>query len=222
MSKRKKDDIKPLLLLIIIPAMLYAIVTNWNDIKSYLAAKQCGCDNVDDCLSKYKFEEARKFASSINTSDDSYNYGNGRWSKEALFDVIYSETKYWISQNELIRAENTAKELSNFSCSDETILRDIDDEVKTKYVELINEIIIKYCESGNFEKANNKIIELPEKIIYKRINSFTESELNDKKNKLQLDQGIEKSWSGSYNIVQYSYPKKESLKIIEQYKNKIK
>jgi len=182
----------------------------------------CGCDNVDDCLSKYKFEEARKYASAINNSDESNNYGNGKWSKEALFDIIYSESKYWINHNELNRAESLAKELSNFSFSGETILRDIDDEVKTKYVELINEIIIKYCESGDWDKANNKLIQLPEKIISNRLNFFTKSDFNEQKNNLESDQGIEKSWSGGYNIVRYSYPKKEAMKIIEQYKNKIK
>lgn len=178
----------------------------------------CGCDNLDDCLSKYKFEEARKYASAIVTSEDNNKYGNGRWSKEALFDIIYSESKYWINQNDLNRAESLAKELSNFSFSGETILRDIDDEVKTKYVELINEIIIKYCESGDWDKAINKIIQLPEKIISNRLNFFTESDLKDYKNNLESDQGIENSWSGGYNIVRYSYPKKEGLTIIEEYK----
>ena len=118
---------------------LGAIIQEWDSISlkftNKVTAISCGCDNVDDCLSKYKFEEARKFASNMKSGKT-----------EELYKIICSESDYWINQNDLIRAINISKELKNLDVSDwgdniEETFRD------NKYIELTLQIISKYCQN---------------------------------------------------------------------------
>ena len=45
-----------------------------------------GCDNVDDCITKYKFEEARAYANGYNSD---------------LRNIIKSEVTYYTSQKRI-------------------------------------------------------------------------------------------------------------------------
>lgn len=164
---------------------LGAIIQEWDSISlkftNKVTAISCGCDNVDDCLSKYKFEEARKFASNMKSGKT-----------EELYKIICSESDYWINQNDLIRAINISKELKNLDVSDwgdniDETLRD------NKYIELTLQIISKYCQNKQWVEAKNVAFMLPEK--------------------LSIDEG-----KGMVSDYIDRYPRKDALKIIEEYK----
>jgi hypothetical protein len=185
----------------------------------------CGCDNVDDCLSKYKFEEARKYNSAIITFDDENKYGNGRSSEESKPFIIIAEVQYWISQNELEKAVNISKELLPLNKMKE-------------FTELNSSIIKKYCQKQQYDAAKELAKELPEKLTFeeKVYISYGSSQPNETqvqtcrkkynaiKKGLKSNQEIEpfkESSSDYYKITTYEYPQKEALKIIEEYKKEI-
>ncbi len=178
----------------------------WNFL--FKPCPNCGCDNVDDCLSKNKFDEARKYAAAEQEV----------WRPKYLYKIIIAETQYWMLNNELKRANNTLKEL---------MILDVDEfEVKEeekykKYFELSNSIIFKYCEKNLFDKALTLANELPKKHFFIENEYISKKqEYNGLKNWLKANQEIE-VWKGSdyYEITTYVYPREEALKIIAEYKN---
>ncbi len=212
--------------------------------------KNCGCDNVDDCLSKYKFVEARKYVS----KEDSH---------EQLAKIFLTESKYWFSEKQFNRALDAGKELVHLGF----------DNDKKEYIQLLSEIISakiqsndlneiglildafdlvegqnkiktncyfkiisKYCENGNINEAKNFTQNLPEKIVSKE-NRHIKSDLsnlndeiedcriqyNEIRQRLKSNQEIEpfkKAWETDYVITTYEYPRKEAMKIIEEYKSR--
>jgi len=178
----------------------------------------CGCDNVDDCLSKYKFEEARKYASNLKDyeySDDFIPEKTGTNPKgDAFFKIICSETNYWINQNELNKAENVAKELITLYVE----LKDYNGkEINKTYLELIHTIIIKHCEKKEYELAKQLANGLTYSVDDDDLWIETKEYYNDIKKKLKSFQEIE-PWHGNdgyYKIIKY--PRKEASQIIEEY-----
>lgn len=181
----------------------------------------CNCDNVDDCLSNYKFEEARKYAVS---------YPEGGWlqgkkyeysKSEAFYKIINTEVDYWLSQNELEKAKNTARELSaNYG-----------EDGKKKYFGILLVIINKYCQKQQFDLAKELVAEFPEK----NVKTTTETDITGKggedpvsycqnnyqkiKVHLESNQEIE-SYRGcgfNYKILTWEYPRAEASKIIDEY-----
>lgn len=172
----------------------------------------CGCDNVDDCLSKYKFEEARKYAASYPEGGwlhgEKFEYGKS----EAMYKIIISEIQYWLSQNNLDKAQIGLNELNNLTS---------DENVEKSYAEFSNLIILKYCENKMWGEAESVARQLPEKIVFDKGAFFTKSDYKEYEKELKNDQGLEYSKStGGYNIVTYSYPRKDALKIIEEFQLK--
>lgn len=202
---------KNLYVYIIIIFCLYGCSQNNTEI----ACPNCGCDNVDDCLSKYKFEEARKHGS---LSSD--------WEKTKIFQkIIITESEYWISQNELDKAYNVARELLiNF--------REDTEFGEKKYSELVLIIIKKYCQEKQFDKAMELGLELPEKIVKETTkvditgdgrgnsDSYCNNKYINTKANLKTNQEID-SYRGcdfNYKIRTYDFPRSEAKKLIEDYK----
>ena len=149
-------------LLLLIPLIIWG---NWDSIvmttKNRITSISCGCDNVDDCLAKYKFEEARKFVNNIeyDENDEDVNSKKGRKISE-LYKIFCSESYYWISQNEFKRAEISLNELRNLDVSN--YYDDISENAKDeKYLDLVFNIISKYCQKQQFENAEMLTKELP-------------------------------------------------------------
>jgi hypothetical protein len=150
----------------------------------------CGCSNVDDCLSKYKFEEARKYASNIKEV----------WRPKQMVKIISAEAEYWVTQKEFSKALVLCKELSrikienklDFSEGDKqefyikTLYSLISAKVQSNNMDGINElvdemyisdepnsikskcykvIINKYCENRDYDGAKKVVIKLPEQTI---------------------------------------------------------
>ncbi|WP_395050303.1 hypothetical protein [Flavobacterium sp.] len=199
------------------------------------------CDNIDDCLSKYKFEEARNYASELtdeNYDKKWYNYIVGgveerKTKNEELYKIISTETDYWISQNELEKAENTCNELKNIQLSFNYGSGDRigQEELEHKISEFNFKIIRKYCEMKQYDKAKAIAIKLPEQKIIEtseRISSgfsgndpedilICRNKYNSTKKGLKSNQRIEpfKETSGDdYKISTYEYPRNQALKII--------
>lgn len=196
----------------------------------------CGCENVEDCLSKYKFEEARKYASKL--TDDKYStkwYGRGddqKTKNQGLYAIISAETDYWISQNELEKAENTCNELKNIQLNYVDGIKQ--EDLEHKFLEFNLKIIGKYCEKGQYGKAKSIAIKLPEQKIIEtteRISSgfsgndpedilICRNKYDSTKKGLKSNQRIEpfKETSGDdYKISTYEYPRNQALKTINDY-----
>jgi hypothetical protein len=186
----------------------------------------CGCENVDDCLSKYKFEEARKYASSIITFDDMNNYGNGRESKGAFYVIIVNEAEYWINQGELEKAKNIAREL----------ITNHGEEGEKKYIELLLILIKKHCEKEQFGIAKELSFEVPERSVQsereiditgrggKNPEKYCKEKYDEIKANLNLNEEIE-SFSGcrfNYKVTTYEDPRKEVLSLIDEFKALLK
>ena len=185
----------------------------------------CGCDNVDDCLSKYKFEEARKHASYWNQF---FGGEVTRYDKpNVFFKIITQEVNYWISQNELVKAKNILKEMPGLEVTFE--LETVRDK---RYFELNFDIIRRYCQKQQYDEALSLIMELPEKFQFVNevmINGGNGSKkiekcrkiYNSYKKELKQNQEIEpfkESSADYYKITSNEYIRKEALKIIEEYK----
>ena len=175
---------------------------------------KCDCDNVDDCLSKNKFDEAMKYAT---IDADGFwkaenHYRNGMAAPEAIQKVLIYEVNYWISQNQLERAIKVTKELNVYK------------ESAKLFTDLNISIIQKYCSLGQFDEAEIFANELPEKISFSYEVHIFDYEGKEKyfglKKGLKPNQEIEE-WKGisqDYKITTYEYPQNEALKIIEKYK----
>ena len=185
---------------------------------------------IDDCLSKYKFEEARKFASKLPNehivNDWKFYLGiesNVRITKnEQLFKIICTESEYWINQNELVRAEDVCNELNNIVLNNDGLGDRISQlELDNKGIEIKLKIILKLSEKHQFDKAKLLAIKLPEKqpINIEEKYFSNKQEYNIYKRGLKSIQEIEE-WKGSdyYKITTYVYPREEALKIIDEYK----
>ena len=204
----------------------------------------CDCDNIDDCLSKYKFEEARKYASELTDEKYDkkwYNYIVGGSEKrktknEELYAIISAETDYWISQNELEKAENNCNELKNIQLNFDDGFGDRigQEELEYKLLEFNLKIINKYCEKERYDKAKNFAIRLPEQKIIETSEYISSGSMsystedilicrkvyNAVKKGLKHNQEIEpfKETNGDdYRITTYEYPRKDALKIINDY-----
>jgi hypothetical protein len=197
----------------------------------------CGCENVDDCLSKYKFEEARRYASKF--TDDYYErtmFGQNRTTKnDELYKIICTETDFWLTKNDLDKAISLSNEIKNINFKEkydgDRISKKQADE---KYCEIIVQIINACLRNNQLDKARNFSYQLPKKILYQEKfyvghihhkNKDKERELLklayiNKKKELKLSQEIEPfdEFSSSYQITTYLYPQKEALKIIDESK----
>jgi hypothetical protein len=204
----------PAILGLLAMLMLY----NWENIKINYQTRSFGCDNIDDCVSKYKFEEARKYAALITDNSREKKYWNDRTSKEAFLEIIIKETEFWINQGELEKAKITARELISY----------LNYKVETykKYCSFLLDIVKKYCSKQQFKKALELAIDLPEKSISEEKEEYIYSGASAKehydglKKKLMLNQQID-VWKGGghyYKITTYEYPQKQALKIIEEFK----
>lgn len=147
------------------------------------ACPDCGCVNLDDCISKYKFEEARKYA------------GNWQAASTDMNKVIIAEAQYCISQKQFNRAFILSKELAYRKIGDsneefhkllseiisakiqENDLNDINAVFSgydlivlpnnTYKINSYLQIIRKFCEVGEKTKATDFIQNMPEKLTIK-------------------------------------------------------
>ena len=82
--------------------------------------KRCDCRNVDDCISKYCFEEAREYAAHKgllrSRSDISFDFAK----------IIKSEATYWLGEKDVKRAINASNELRSLETIDKP-----DEEIHT-------------------------------------------------------------------------------------------
>jgi hypothetical protein len=186
----------------------------------------CDCNNVDDCLSKYKFSEARTFASSLNSG----GLGENMSQVKALSKIINAECNYWLSQNEISRTQENSKELLTLNSDNVYDIKR--KEIMELYFEINNGIVRNYCRRKQFEDAKIFAKQLPDKVEYESLYiSYGMSEPGIEivetcrkkykaiKKGLSLYREIEpfkESHSDDYII--YGFPQKEALNIIEKYK----
>ena len=126
--------------------LLFLNVIIWGSIGTYYLIAEImrpgiklieGCDNVDDCLSKYKFEEAREYAS-----------GNQWLNSFKMEKIVMAETNYWIKQKDFDRAISIVDETapSAFSPDDGVT------KARIKF-EILTQIIDKLIGENNFVEA---------------------------------------------------------------------
>ena len=83
----------------ILAGIIQLVVEFGNGLSNSSIASERGCDNVDDCITKYKFEEARAYANGYNSD---------------LRNIIKSEVTYYTSQKELDFAFRSIMEYTFF------------------------------------------------------------------------------------------------------------
>ncbi len=125
-------------------------------ISSKSEAKKEPCKNVDDCLYKYNFEEARKYAYEIPNKERGFWSDPDTYKGKELKKIIQQESIYWINQNEFDRALLTIDEFPNdiFAPSDRYTNTNyyIEQKYKLRF-EILNKIIDKLLYNANFTKA---------------------------------------------------------------------
>lgn len=200
------------------------------------------CDNVEDCISKNKFDEARKYQSKLPrngiidkgffSADENIESKN-----RALFKIISAETKFWIYQNDLVRSLKTLEDLKLIETGKYHYLVSTE-EVNTKYYELKYEIIRRYCINGEIEEANTLVQELPEREFLEKENRYIShssnatdedtriakclKKYNKIKNGLKKNQEIESFKETSenyYEITTFLNRRDEGRKIINEFVN---
>lgn len=111
----------------------------------------CGCDNVDDCLSKYKFEEARKYAA----AEDAKLLQSFVERKR----VAFAEAEYWINEKDFKRALPIAKEIGG-----------------QEFGTLINEIITKKIQLEQIDDVEIYYLSFPERTFEEGIKDIWNDE----------------------------------------------
>lgn len=77
---------------IIFAILVIAVIAgSINDLFLNQAKTERGCDNVEDCLSKFKFEEAREYLSQMSE----FNYGR----RDAKRNIITAEVSFYLSND---------------------------------------------------------------------------------------------------------------------------
>ena len=99
---------------------------------------ESGCNSVDDCLSKYDFEGARKY---IN---DGYSFEKG----EKVKSITIAESKYWADQGDIDKALTVIDESWGIEDSDWSEA----DWQAWKY-NIIDKGVTSCCEKGNYKQA---------------------------------------------------------------------
>lgn len=148
--------------------------------------KKCDCINVDDCISKYCFEEARNYASNESRSDISFDFAK----------IIKSEATYWLGEKDVKRALNVSSELLSLETIDKPneeihTAWDSDNDLKkvdgftigiknTCYSELLFNIIKAQIGNKQFET----IIELTK--MFPEYNETNDDECNKIKSKCYI------------------------------------
>lgn len=200
----------------------------------------CGCDNIEDCISKNKFDEARKYQSQLPSDGlerKFFSVDRVEHKNPALFKIISAEAKFWLNQNDLERALKISEELKliqtehNFEGDFVSML-----DVNTKYYELKYAIIRKYCINGRLEEAKSIVQEFSQTELLdkeERHISYSTGErdvrvakclkiYNTVKKGLKSNQEIE-AFKGTdlddYIIKTFIYPREEGLKIIKEFSN---
>ena len=196
------------------------------------------CENVDDCIFKNSFEQARVFASKLGTVQyKTHTFRETEYfvtKNEALFKIICAEAQFYINRNELKRAKELVLELRNirlvngYGQEGDRITKD---ELKEKHIEFIHEIINKYCEQEFYEEAELCTNELPESEIKKESIYFDgdgsiskcRKKYNEYKKKLKSNQEIDlfnDTADGYYTVTTTKNFQDEAKKLIETKKNK--
>lgn len=106
---------------LIVVFVIFSCFVNCN----FTTSKKCDCENVDDCLSKYKFKEARE----LDGKDSSSIYSQ-------LPKIIEAEVTFWISQKEFERAY-------------ETLIQDIEKLSPLRKNKLLKKVIMSKLENNN-------------------------------------------------------------------------
>ena len=99
---------------------------------------ESGCDSVDECLSIYDFEGARKY---IN---DGYSFEKG----EKVKSITIAESKYWADQGDIDKALTVIDESWGIEDSDWSEA----DWQAWKY-NIIDKGVTSCCEKGNYKQA---------------------------------------------------------------------
>ena len=99
-------------------------------------AEKCGCNEVSDCLGKYKFEAARKYASKYG------DYGG-----EKMRKIVTAEAFYWVNNKDYERALLTVDE----TAGDALGFGD-HEKYKIRY-QVLDKITEKLIDEGNFKEA---------------------------------------------------------------------
>lgn len=97
---------------------------------------ESGCNSVDDCLSKYDFEGARK------------HIGNAYNSDEEVKKITISESKYWADKGEIDRALTIVDE----SWDTDDYFWPEKDWQEWRY-NIIDKGVTSCCEKGNYKQA---------------------------------------------------------------------
>ena len=187
---------------------------DFNNLKNRFYSVQCNCENVDDCLSKYKFVEARKFASRLDEDDRG----------KAFCQISIAEANYWIDHGDMARAQSNIDEIMNSTS--------INDEAKQKISWGLNKkMIIAFCKINRIKDARSLTKTLPEKTVVSQRVIRLENPGNyieicrrqyySIKGGLKANEEIEpfreSCNSDGYTINVYAYPQSEALKIINEY-----
>jgi len=120
------------------------------------------CTGVDDCLSKYEFEEARAYVNFIKSSTDNMSYGelaeyDAGWKK-----IINQESDFWFNDGDYEKALSIIKEEKLKFVHEGT--RDLFDEHSYNLAihKLINSIIDELLIQNKFEDAKRWSFRLPD------------------------------------------------------------
>ncbi len=220
------EALKSLFALILLVAGCISIIflgyskKDFNNLKNRFYSVQCNCENVDDCLSKYKFVEARKFASRLETNEVRNFDDRGK----AFCQISIAEANYWIDHGDMARAQSNIDEIMNSTS--------IDDEAKQKISWGLNKkMIIAFCKINRIKDARSLTKTLPEKTVVSHRLIWLENgggyieicrrQYYSIKGGLKANEEIE-PFRGScnsegYTINVYAYPQSEALKIINEY-----
>ena len=119
------------------------------------------CENIDDCLGKYKFEEARKLVSQEE----------GSWDAEsiAMRKIVFAEAYYWVKNKEYEKALNVIDEtsaLAMYSYGTDNYRLKKKNKIRT---DILNRIIEKIIYEEDFKKAKKWVLKIDTQSEQKRL-----------------------------------------------------
>jgi len=120
-----------------------------NNEKKEEYSKKYECDNIDDCLSKYKFDGARAYLGLENPEADD-NYEKKDNYKNLEKKIVIAEAEYWSGQNEFDKALSII-DASNLS----------EDFKRPLKLSLYDKAVIFNCEKQDWNKALSWALKAP-------------------------------------------------------------
>ena len=131
---------KIILVAVVICTALILVLESCNDTENRIdEIESLGCENFEDCITKYKFEEARKYESELNQFHSK--------KRGALRKIITSEITYYISNSLSKMAFNSIYEYTFRSSAELQSRRDGNDSYNEEanwYNSQIEKIVIEF------------------------------------------------------------------------------